>query len=127
MMIFVEDEAASRLVDRNKRAHNVTAKMTDILLPSFLLLLTTGWPFSLDHLIRPEQHRLRDRQADLLGGFQIDYKLKLHWLLHRQVCGLCTFEDLVDVYGGAPEIPSLVGCIGHEAAGFYKVTSLVHG
>jgi hypothetical protein len=37
MMIFVEDEAASRLVGRNKRAHNVTAKMTDILLPSFFL------------------------------------------------------------------------------------------
>ena len=37
MMIFVGDEAASRLVDRNKRAHRVTARITEILFPSFLI------------------------------------------------------------------------------------------
>ena len=34
-----------------------------------------------NHLIRSHQHIRRDRQADLLSGFQIDDELKLHWLL----------------------------------------------
>ena len=37
--------------------------------------------FSLDHLIRSRQHVRRNRQADLLGGFQIDDELKLRRLL----------------------------------------------
>src|SRR6266542_5148248 len=32
-------------------------------------------------LVRPRQHVRRDRQADLLGGFQIDYQLELCRLL----------------------------------------------
>ena len=31
----------------------------------------------LDHLIRPRQHIRRDRQADLLRGFQVDHELDL--------------------------------------------------
>jgi hypothetical protein len=31
----------------------------------------------LDHLIRSEQHRLRNCHADLLGRFQIEHQLKL--------------------------------------------------
>jgi hypothetical protein len=36
---------------------------------------------SLDHFVRPVQHRLWDRQPDLPGGFEIDYKLELCGLL----------------------------------------------
>ena len=39
----------------------------------------------LDHLIRPIQHRLRNRDTDLLGGFEINHQLELSRLLHRQV------------------------------------------
>jgi hypothetical protein len=45
----------------------------------------------LDHLIRPRQHVGRNRQADLLGRFQIDDELELCRLLHRQVGGLGSF------------------------------------
>src|SRR5688572_22762223 len=33
--------------------------------------------FSLDHPIRPVQHRLRNRHADLLRSFEINYQLEL--------------------------------------------------
>jgi hypothetical protein len=41
-----------------------------------------------DHPIRPREHFLRNRNADLLRRFQIDYELELCRLLHRQVARL---------------------------------------
>jgi hypothetical protein len=38
---------------------------------------------SFDHLIRPQQHVRRDRQADLLGCLEIDHELELRRLLDR--------------------------------------------
>src|SRR5262249_19387213 len=40
-------------------------------------------PFSFDNPVRPEQHRLWDRQVEHFGGFQVDHELKLRRLLHR--------------------------------------------
>jgi len=42
----------------------------------------------LDHFIRPRQHIRRNRQADLVGGFQINDQLKLYRLLNRKISGL---------------------------------------
>jgi hypothetical protein len=50
----------------------------------------------LDHLIRPLQERGRDRQAEGLGGLQVDDQLELGRLLDGQVAGLGSFQDLVD-------------------------------
>jgi hypothetical protein len=36
----------------------------------------------LDHLIRSRYHVGWNRDADLLGGYQIDYELKFHRLLY---------------------------------------------
>jgi hypothetical protein len=57
----------------------------------------------LNHFIRSRQHIRRNRQTDLLGGFQIDDELKLHWLLNWNVGGLCAFQDFVHKVSGAPE------------------------
>ena len=76
-------------------------------------------PKSLNYLIRSRQHIRRNRQADLLRGFEIDDELELRRLLHWQVGGLCTFQNLVDVNGGAPVLVSHVSCIGHQAASLY--------
>ena len=57
---------------------------------------------SLDHPIRSRQHVRRNRQADLLGGLQIDHQLELGRLLDRQVGRLGAFQDFVHVGGGAP-------------------------
>ena len=55
-----------------------------------------------DHFIRSRQHIRRNRQADLLCRFEIDDELELRRLLDRQVGGLCAFQNLVDISGGAP-------------------------
>src|SRR5262249_34349201 len=40
-------------------------------------------------LIRPRQQRRRDRQAEGLGGLEIDDEFELGGLLHRQIGGGC--------------------------------------
>src|SRR6266851_727082 len=54
---------------------------------------------SLDYLIRPLQERRGDRQAEGLGGLQVDDQLELGGLLDRQVSGIGALENLVDVDG----------------------------
>jgi hypothetical protein len=49
---------------------------------------------SSDYSIRPCQHVGRNRQADLLGGFQIDHQLELG-RLYREIRGLGGFEDFL--------------------------------
>ena len=65
-----------------------------------------GWkrgpPAPLDHLIRPQQQRRRDRQAERLGGLEVDDQLELGRLLDGEVGGLRALEDLVHEVGGAP-------------------------
>src|ERR1043166_9586712 len=45
----------------------------------------------LNHLIRPRQHTLRDRQADLLRCFEIDHQLELPQLLDNKLTN--SFHD----------------------------------
>ncbi len=52
--------------------------------------------------IRPRQHIRRDHHTDLLGGLQVDYKLKLRRLLNGNIGGFCAFQDFVDKVSGAP-------------------------
>ena len=59
------------------------------------------FPASSNHLIGPHQHVGRNRQADLLGGLQIDHKLELRRLLNGKIRGLGAFKDFVDVEGSA--------------------------
>jgi hypothetical protein len=47
---------------------------------SSILASLLGFLPSLDHLIRPEQYRLRNRHADLFRCLEIDYKLELRGL-----------------------------------------------
>src|SRR5262249_12013904 len=68
----------------------------------------------LDHLIRSVQHRLRNRQADLLGCFEIDNEIELLWLLHREVGGLGSFQNLIYVCGGTPEQVRIVWGVGQK-------------
>ena len=56
-----------------------------------ILASPLGFLPSLNHLVRPIQQRLRNRQADLLGCFQIDDELELLRLLHRKIGGLGAF------------------------------------
>ena len=52
---------------------------------------------SLDYPIRSRQHVRRYRQADLLGGLEIDDQLELRRLLDGKIGGLGAFQNLVHV------------------------------
>src|SRR4029450_9272596 len=69
---------------------------------SSILVSSLGFLPSLDHLVRSRQQIRRNRHADLLSGFQVYHQLKLHWLLHREISGFRSFENLVDVNGRGP-------------------------
>src|SRR5262245_25878278 len=55
---------------------------------------------SLNDPISSRQHVRRNRQADLLSGFQINDELELLWLLHGEISGVRAFEDFIHVGGG---------------------------
>src|SRR6266481_5492443 len=82
---------------------------------------------SLDHGVRPPKYRLRDRQAEGLGGLEVDDQLELRRLLDGQVRGVGAFEDLVDVGRGAAIQISIVRSIGHKAPGIDILPKLEHG
>ena len=52
---------------------------------------------SLSYLIRPQQQRGRDGEAESFGGFEVDDQFELGWLLDGQVGGLGALEDFVHV------------------------------
>jgi hypothetical protein len=70
----------------------------------------------LNHLIRSRQEVGRDREADLLSGFQVDNQLEFHRLLYRKISRLGPFQDFIYQNSGAPEGLGLVRSVRHQAA-----------
>src|SRR5215471_624158 len=67
-----------------------------------------------NHPIRPRQHGGWNRDANLLCRFQIDDELKLRRLLYRQIGGLRTFQDLVNISGSTLEQVGIAWGIGQQ-------------
>src|SRR6185295_5631688 len=80
-----------------------------------------------DHLIRSLDERRRDRQAEGLGGFEVDDQLELRRLLDWEVRGLRALEDLVHIGGRSPKRISEARSIGHEAPDIDEIPRRVHG
>src|SRR5215831_4979018 len=59
---------------------------------------------SANHLVRLEQQRRGDGQAEGLGCLEVDDQLELHRLLHRQVPRVSPLQDLVHIDGGTAVI-----------------------
>src|SRR6266404_1583081 len=104
-------------------AIDVRARQTTFLFIEFFsyccLLPRDSCLFSLDHLIRSHQHVRRDRQADLLGGFQVDHQLELRRLLDGKIGGLRAFQNLVYIRSSAPVQVGYTHAIGHEPTVFH--------
>jgi hypothetical protein len=73
------------------RSHRIDGEFNSILASQFI------FPALSNHLIRPRQHVRRDRQADLLGGFQIDDQLELRRLLDGNVSRLGAMQNPIHV------------------------------
>jgi hypothetical protein len=56
-----------------------------------------------DDLIRPEQEPRGNREAEGLGGGEIDHQLERSMTFHGQVGGLGAFRDVVNVAGRKPD------------------------
>src|SRR6266704_3569303 len=72
---------------------------------------------SLDDLVRTQQQRPRDREAQRLRRRQVDYQFKFGWLFDWKIAGFGTLEDVVDVGGSTVEIRRHVRPITHETSG----------
>jgi hypothetical protein len=72
----------------------------------------------LDYFVGPSQDVRWNRQADLLGCFEIDNELELSRPFNGKISGLGAFKDFVDVDGGALENFVSVSIIRCEAANF---------
>src|SRR6266851_6950014 len=68
----------------------------------------------LDHLIGPLQERLRDRQAEGLGGLEVDDQFKVRRLFDWYVGRLGTSEDLVHHDGRPAEEIFETRAVGHQ-------------
>ena len=60
----------------------------------------TALAASLNHLIRAQQHRLRDREAERPGGLEVEHELELGGLNDRNIFRLGALEDRTDVDAG---------------------------
>src|SRR2546427_2333718 len=60
---------------------------------------STGWiapaclAHSLDHLVGKRKQLVRHREAERLGGFEIDDQLELGRLFDRKLAGICAREN----------------------------------
>src|SRR5262245_41287256 len=81
---------------------------------------------SSNDLIRSRQHVRWERNADLLGGFQIDDELKLRRLLDRQVGGLGTLQNFVNVVRNASVAGHHVRSVVHQSTGLDRFFAAVH-
>src|SRR5713101_7586654 len=95
---------------------NVGRLKRSIVAPRAHTIAETRPSVSLDDLIRPQQQRLRDRQAERLGGLEVDHELPLRRLLDGEIGGLGALQDLVHEGGSSAEHIREVSRIGHEAA-----------
>src|SRR5262245_48734905 len=77
-----------------------------------------------DHLIRPPQHRLRDRQAQRLRRLEIDDELEPRGLLHRKVARPGAFEKLVDVARSVSELVEDARTEAHKSSCLCEFTEL---
>src|SRR5262245_59864034 len=69
-----------------------------------------------EDLVRSSQKRCGNREAERLGGLEIDREIELRRLLHREIGWVRAFQDLVDVRGGpAPQVWRAC-LVGHETA-----------
>jgi len=77
---------------------------------------------SFDHHISTQQNRVGNLDAERFRGFHVDDQLELGRLLHRQVGGLCAFEDFINEGCRAPPVIKEVWPIAHEAPSLDKIT-----
>src|SRR5262245_5094343 len=82
--------------------------------------LIQGWPVSpaslFDYLVGAGEQRLRHREVEGPGGFEVDKQLEFRGLLDRQIGGLRAVEDLSGVNALKAVKSGKTGSIADQAA-----------
>src|SRR5262245_61118760 len=81
----------------------------------------------MDDVIGSQEQRLRDGEAECLGGLEVDDQLKLRGLLDGQIGGLGPFQNLAYHLGGFLPHGSQAGPVRDETPSFYLLAPLVNG
>ena len=81
-----------------------------------ILASPLGFLRLLDHFIRSRKKFGGKCHTDLFCSLQVDHKLKLRGLLHRQVSRFGTYQDLVHINSRVPKEVVEVRPVGHETA-----------
>ena len=74
-----------------------------------------GGRASFYHLIRAQQERFRDRQAECLCGLEVDDQLEFGWLLDRELARARASEDPVGQRSAALVVLLVAGPVKHQA------------
>src|SRR5215470_9001740 len=77
---------------------------------------------SFDHLVGTGKKRGRHDEAERLSGLEVDSKHKGRCLLHRQLGGLGSLDDLMDVKSTAPERSVHIRTVAQKAARFRELS-----
>lgn len=80
----------------------------------------------LDDLIRPQQQRWWDREAEGLGRFAVEDEPEFRGLLHREIAGFRPSQDPVDVFRGATKHMREIRAVGHEDPCLRHLTEWAH-
>ncbi len=73
-----------------------------------------------DNLVGAHQERFWYRQADCLGGFQVDDKFKPDRRLHWKITWLRSFEDTIDIVCRAPVAVEQIISVGDQATSIHE-------
>src|SRR5262245_62658514 len=69
----------------------------------------------INHLIRPQQQRRRDREAQGFGGLEVDDEFEFRRLLDGEISWLGASENLVHIDRSTSRHFGDINSIGHEA------------
>src|SRR5262245_55670855 len=78
-------------------------------------------------MVREEQQRWRNREAERLGGSCVDDQFERRRLLDREVGRPGTLENLVDVQARVPEVSCEARSIAQQASSLGKLSVGVDG
>src|SRR5207247_9675913 len=79
-----------------------------------------------NHLVGNSKHAWGNRQAERLGGLEVDDELELAGLLHWQIRRLGTFQYFVHITGSTPIQVRIVRSVGHLATGRSMLSEPIH-
>src|SRR5262249_10159061 len=105
----------------------VAATVIQLAPPSFDTFATrSSKNLSPDHLVSAQKEPLGDVQPEGLGSGQIDDQIELGRLLDAQISRLCRAQNLVHIFGGAPEHTREIWPIGHQTSGLDEFPKVMH-